>query len=100
MMSPWNAPKYITRVWCLFELYAASENSCEVTIVMPSREVENFIHGLKCKLKGDDQIQKFFTALAATDVNNAMASVESDLAHILRIVESGPGYCKFNAEVA
>ena len=40
-------PEYLFRVWCIFELFTASQyDGCEVTIEMPSRERKNFIDGV------------------------------------------------------
>lgn len=30
MMAPWKAPIYLTRVWCIFEMYVAYSNNCQV----------------------------------------------------------------------
>eukprot|EP00978_Attheya_sp_CCMP212_P005800 scaffold12959_cov53-Attheya_sp.AAC.3 len=37
MMTPWDDPLYLKRVWCIFEVFTANEqdNNCQVTIVMP-----------------------------------------------------------------
>ena len=39
MVAPWEMPEYITRVWCVFELYVASTTeNCAMEIVIPPRE--------------------------------------------------------------
>lgn len=99
MTSPWDAPLYLTRVWCIFELYTAIENNCNMAVIAPTRERKDFIDGLRSSIKGADQMKKLITTLGTTDVRHAMASVKSDLTSILRLIESGPGYDCFNAMV-
>jgi hypothetical protein len=40
MMSPWDAPSYLKRVWCIFEIFTAMQNECELVVVMPPYERE------------------------------------------------------------
>jgi len=99
MMAPWQEPHYLTRIWCVFELFTAQTNDCEVTIMMPSDEKERFVEGLR---SGDyeDQMNALFSTLAKTDVTKANASVESDRTEILEIVKKGVGYANFNMAVS
>ncbi len=81
MMAPWDEPGYLKRVWCVFEMYAAyTDDSCEVDIAMPPREQQHLIESMKQgrDAKGNWGIDKLFTVLANTKVENAQASVESD----------------------
>jgi len=39
-------PMYFTRVWCIFELYTAIERDCDVSVIMPPREREQFIKSI------------------------------------------------------
>jgi len=82
MMAPWQEPYYLTRIWCVFELFTAQTNGCDVTITMPSDEKDRFVEGLR---SGDykDQMNALFSTLAKTDVTKANASVESDQTEIL-----------------
>lgn len=96
MMAPWKAPMYLTRIWCIFELWSAHNQGCRVSIVMPPREKES----LKEDLFGEGSgFQTFKKALAQTKVQNAKASFEKDQAAILKMIQRKPGYKVFNQHV-
>jgi len=99
MMAPWDAPVYLTRIWCVFEIYTANKTGSKVTIAMPSSERKRFIDGLRSE-DGQSQIDTLFSTLGKTDVKKAEASVESDRTSILRIIEDGVGYGGFNNTVS
>eukprot|EP00747_Dinoflagellata_sp_TGD_P101069 gnl/TRDRNA2_/TRDRNA2_168231_c1_seq1.p1 gnl/TRDRNA2_/TRDRNA2_168231_c1~~gnl/TRDRNA2_/TRDRNA2_168231_c1_seq1.p1 ORF type:complete len:460 (-),score=91.61 gnl/TRDRNA2_/TRDRNA2_168231_c1_seq1:98-1285(-) len=97
MMAPWTAPVYISRVWCIFELYtAATQGKAEVEIAMPPRESECFLSALFA----GSGIDEMWNVLAALDVQEAQASVPEDQHHILSIIKKGPGFDRFNGIVA
>ena len=87
MMSPWQKPVYLERIWCIFELYTAHSNpDCNLTIIMPPQERA----GLSQKLTEEGAtaaLNVLFETLAATKVQNATASEESDRAAILKLVK-------------
>ena len=99
MMAPWQEPFYLTRIWCIFEMFTAQKNDCKITITMPSAEKARFIMGLTSE-DGNNQLDALFSTLAKTDVTKAKASVESDLTDILKIVNKGVGYAEFNKAVS
>lgn len=92
MMSPWDEPVYLTRVWCIFEFFVAHENGCNVSIVMPSREKEKMIEAV-----GD--VGKLFEALARTKIEDSNATEESDKIKIMKKVEETIGAKRLNQEV-
>jgi len=96
MMAPWTKPEYLFRVWCIFELFTASQtDGCKVTIEMPSKEREDFLDGVS----DENHIDNLFGVLSATNVENAEASYESDRTDILHIVKTKTGYAKFNITI-
>jgi len=100
MMAPWTKPEYLFRVWCIFELFTASQtDGCKVTIEMPSREREDFLDGLAKMTEDAGHIYKLFGVLTSTDVVNAKASYESDRTDILNIVKTKTGYANFNVTI-
>ena len=99
MMAPWQDPTCITRIWCVFELFTASNNECEVSIAMPPRKSKYFIDGMKSG-NGVDQVNKLFKTLSSINVQNAKSSQPSDLTHILGLIKDGPGYKDFNVKVS
>ena len=81
MMSPWNEPIYLKRIWCVFEMYTATKRKCNVTIIMPSKEKDSLEEDL---FRGDpNDFNKLYQALARTKVQNAQASFEGDRKTIL-----------------
>jgi len=92
MMTPWDKPTYLTRVWCIFEMYCASLNGCSISLVMSSRERKRFVKAMKLGDVGD-----FFTSLAHVDIRNAEAKVEADKDIIFNLIEDGPGFDKVNS---
>jgi len=93
MMSPWNKPIYLTRVWCIFELYTASVNKdCQVSIVMPPSDKENMVESIK-------NIDVLYEVLASTKVQDAKASESSDRERILALIEEGAGIYSLNNQV-
>lgn len=96
MMSPWNKPEYITRIWCDFEIFTAIHVvNAPVTVVMPPREAANLRSAL---LYGD--LEEVWNLLASLNVAEAQASVEQDRENILKLIQDGPGFFKLNTVVA
>ncbi|CAB9510843.1 Kinesin light chain [Seminavis robusta] len=94
MMAPWSAPVYITRVWCIFEIFTAHRmGGCKVDIVMPPKENESLELEV---LDNGEGINALYETLGNTKVENANASVESDRLAILGQVESDVGYSVLN----
>lgn len=97
MMAPWDNPSYLTRVWCIFELYTASEQGCPTAIVMPPAQAAALEKDLFDQKTGN--MDRLYEVLANTKVQNAKASVDSDRIAILDIVKQHPGYSALNARV-
>lgn len=96
MMYPWRNPIYLTRIWCIFELYVASENeNCTLTIHMPPNEKAAMIKALR-QVAGVDDLYRH---LSKTKIENAEASEELDRQRILEIVRQGPGFNELNQKV-
>ncbi|CAB9512394.1 Kinesin light chain [Seminavis robusta] len=93
MMSPWNEPSYLSRIWCIFEMYVACSNQqsgVEVTIVMPITEKVAMLNALV--LTGDTGgVDKLYQALSNTSVEKAQATQEEDRHRILQLVRAGGG---------
>ena len=90
MMSPWYEPLNLSRVWCLFELYAAHQNEdCELTIAMPPEGKQKMVDALNNREIA--HLNNLFDILANNKVKNAVASEESDRIRILTMVENGKG---------
>ena len=97
MVSPWNAPVYLTRVWCIFEIFTAhTTEQCQVDIVMPSKEKHSLEQNV---INNDGGIDVLYNALSSTRVKDAKSSVASDRLAILSKVESDVGYPTLNTQV-
>ncbi|CAB9506002.1 Kinesin light chain [Seminavis robusta] len=97
MMAPWSAPVYLTRVWCIFEIFTAhTTDGCQVDIVMPPTEKLSLEQDV---IDNGSSINALYETLGKTHVENAKASVESDRLAILSQIESGAGYQGLNNEV-
>ncbi|CAB9520678.1 Kinesin light chain [Seminavis robusta] len=96
MMAPWKTPVYLTRVWCIFEVFTALTNGCKVDIVMPPNEKESLEQDV---IKRGGGINALFETLGSTKVQEAKASVERDRRAILDKVKSGAGYQELNKQV-
>ncbi|CAB9520254.1 Kinesin light chain [Seminavis robusta] len=94
MMAPWKAPIYITRVWCIFEIFTAHRmGGCKVDIVMPPKEKQSLEQDV---VDNEGGINTLYETLGNTKVENANASVESDRLSILGQVQSDVGYSVLN----
>ncbi len=96
MMAPWQRPQYLTRAWCVYELYTANSNGCDITIEMPASERQNFLSSITSRGGIDDHVNKLFKTLSDTSVANAEASVQADLDNILKLIKDGIGYVEFD----
>merc|ERR1711957_1053489 len=95
----WRAPKYVTRAWCLYELFTAIQLAadCRLEVIMPPRESDGFDQALRGR--GPGGLGRFWEALAATRIEDAEAAVNIDRDNILVAVERGPGCARFNRVV-
>lgn len=96
MMSPWNDPGYLKRVWCVFEIFVANtENGVSSEIIMPEEEQEKLVDSLLV----EEGITNLFDVLSSTKIENAVASRPQDKANILKLVEDDFGYTELNIKV-
>lgn len=96
LMSPWNNPIYLSRCWCLFELFSAYESDhVNIVIAMPPSEKNEMVNALN-KREG---VNTLFDVLSNTSVERATASEESDRVRIMSMIESGPGFPMFNQKI-
>jgi len=85
MMAPWNKPKYLERVWCIFEMHTAhTADAVNVEIIMPPKEKDEMLEGLK-------EYNNFIKALQGTRIENAEAFNESDKVNIMTLVNNTAG---------
>ena len=109
MMAPWRSPTYLTRIWCIYEIYTAHQHGCDLTIIMPpaqkaafeydlfGRGQEDFAFATPATQDGD--IDALYHVLANIQVQNARASMDQDRVTILQMIEDSIGYANLNAYV-
>jgi tetratricopeptide (TPR) repeat protein len=96
MMAPWHEPLYLTRTWCIFELFSASTYGCKVDLVMPRAEKDSLEHDA---MTGGLGIDSLYELLGDTQVENAKSSAEKDRLAILERMEFSTGYNLHNNQV-
>ncbi|CAB9518059.1 Kinesin light chain [Seminavis robusta] len=98
MMTPWENPYYLQRLWCIFELLTAIINSVPVTIVMPPKEAGKMI----TEIVGEDGqgAERFFAALQHINIEAAGASCKRDKIRILKLVQSELGFYGTNVRIS
>jgi len=100
LMAPWQKPRYLTRVWCVFEMYTAvsmGKKLVEVEIIMPPRESASLCEELK---RGGGGVNQVWNTLGELKVENAEASYPEDRINILKVIESsGAGFEATNNSV-
>jgi len=102
MITPWENPLYLSRVWCLYELSTAFANpSCQVHIAMPPREEERIAKVLITeRTNNDNPLEPLYKALNNTRVQEAHASQEADRLKILDVIRKRQGgYDHMNGRV-
>ncbi|CAB9505254.1 Kinesin light chain [Seminavis robusta] len=97
MMTPWDEPQYLKRIWCIFELYTAMKNDVQISIVMPKQEEDRMTHEL-VGVQGKG-INELYAVLQKTMIQNAKATVEQDRLKILQMVECNDGFHFVNKQV-
>ena len=88
LLSPWKSPVYITRAWCVMELFTAIEQKCQITITMPPHEAEDMKHATM----GQD-LSTFWAALGTLRAEEATATMTRDAKMIQRLIRESAGGC-------
>lgn len=88
LLAPWNAPVYVTRAWCLFELFTAIRNwrDVEIDILLPPGQRVDFLGAMTM---GNYTVLEH--ALDGIRAEDATATEAADLAAIHGYVAGIPG---------
>uniref|UniRef100_A0A7S3V7M0 MalT-like TPR region domain-containing protein n=1 Tax=Chaetoceros debilis TaxID=122233 RepID=A0A7S3V7M0_9STRA len=98
LMAPWDGPRYLNRVWCVFEMSQALQvPGIELDIIMPPEEKEAFGKALE---DGTGELEDVYNVLWSVSIENAEATVEEDRKNILTLIENGPGFHVINTGVS
>lgn len=84
MMAPWHSPVYLTRVWCIFEVFTGIREQLNVEIVMPPQQSSD----LKALLLDPQQnaVERLWQASAKVSIQDADATVQDDKDNILKLI--------------
>jgi len=94
VLSPWDCPVWITRIWCLFEFYVVLINQLRYEFIMPPAQRGCFVSSL-----GEDGCQ-FLDIVSSLDVENATAFSKYDEFQIKNLVRKDlGGFAKVNEAV-
>jgi len=83
LLAPWDDPVYVSRIWCIFEVWKAmTTEGCEFEVVLPVAEQLRFRDAL-----GQDGLLAMWKAFEKLRIQDAQATVEADRVNILRLVD-------------
>lgn len=98
VMAPWHAPIYFTRASCVFDLFMASENNCNITFGMTPKARNELMDVMRSD-DGVGQINELFQALDSFDVIETEASEKSYYENIMNTIDNETGYDNFNRRI-
>ena len=88
LISPWNEPVYLTRAWCIFELYTAIvSDECTLHIEMPREAREQLKAHIFSGAQGENVMNKIYDAFCNTNIATADYSLALDKLRILELLE-------------
>ena len=94
-MSSWRDPFYLTRLWCIFEIYIANTHEGVTSkIIMPTKEKKDMIASIR-----QDDLNLLLGVLSKTKIEDASASVAQDKKDILMLIQESIGYEGLNERV-
>jgi len=97
LLDDWQKPKYLTRVWTIFEQYTAVKLGLEVTFILAHEARDELVAEIS---KGRDGIMQIRRSLCAVDAREAKATVKADEDRVKARIESLPGgFHRVNAKV-
>ncbi len=82
VLSPWQDPAPLKRIWCLFELHCAASSHTTITSLVPHSDAERFREAVR------DNFAAIQAPVLALDARSASAAVASDREQILQVPRS------------
>mmetsp|Transcript_176665 Transcript_176665/g.566497 ORF Transcript_176665/g.566497 Transcript_176665/m.566497 type:complete len:528 (+) Transcript_176665:122-1705(+) len=96
LMEPWQAPKNLSRAWCVYELFMAmDEPGCKLDLLMLSSCESSFATAFNDRAEDSGM----WESISKVCLEKADASVDSDKEHIVRLVQQGVGIEALNFRV-
>ncbi|KAI8832214.1 hypothetical protein BJ741DRAFT_289633 [Chytriomyces cf. hyalinus JEL632] len=86
VIQPWSNPIPLTRVWCIFELYASTATSSSFHVAMTPTETKAFMAQLL------DNTESYYKVLSSLRSQNAKSFLETDRLAIFALVRETVGF--------
>jgi len=96
LLDTWDKPRYLTRVWTIFEQYTATKRGIPVTMILPTDSCRSLIRQLE---KGSDGMSKVSQALVGVDSENSKAFSAKDEIKVKGLIERDIGFVGVNVAV-
>ena len=94
ILSPWDRPVWMMRVWCLFEFYVVWLHGLQFEFIMPPSQHKRFLVSL-----GEEQ-SDFLGLVSKMDIEKASAFSKYDEDQIKNLVRTDlGGFAKLNESV-
>ena len=99
VMSPWNAPVFTTRAWCLYEFSIIVESKIPYDIILSPSQNAGMIRALSSGSVTFTGKGYILNHLNQIDIQKAKVSKNSDLDAILSMVRAGVGFRELNRRI-
>ena len=91
VLSPWNRPEWMFRIWCLFEFCIMEMFQIQYEFVMPPEQERSFIHSL------EEEGNTFLNMVSTLNMEHAEAQSDYDKVQIKKlVVDKLGGFSKLN----
>jgi len=96
ILDTWNRPKYLTRIWTIFEQSCAIRMDIPVTMILPPAASSSLLHELQSGTEGIFRVQR---ALTQVDCMRARARSEEDEEIVKDFIGSKIGFDRVDEQV-
>ena len=91
VLSPWNRPEWMFRIWCLFEFYIMEMFHIQYEFVMPPEQESSFVHSL------EEEGNTFLEMVSTLNMEHADSQSNYDKVQIKKLVVNNlGGFSKLN----
>lgn len=85
ILSPWQRPQYLDRIWCVFECHnALHTEGCKLEVLLSEKDEVEFREALEDPSRGMKVVWNVFKGVK---IQRARATVDADRRNILRLVD-------------
>jgi len=93
VLDHWKEPRYLSRVWCIFEQYTAVKLNIPVTMILAREPANQLLAEINCGEKG---IMEIRSSLSKVDAEKAEATVKADEVKVKRDIVKNCGFQTVN----